>query len=34
VILLVGGHVTAALLIWAIAIMTVLAIARGRSARR
>jgi hypothetical protein len=34
VILLGGGHVTAALLIWAIVIMTVVALVRGRSARR
>jgi len=34
VILLGGGHVTAAMLIWGIAIMTVVALARGRSARR
>jgi len=34
VILLGGGHVTAAMLIWGIAIMTVVGLARGRSARR
>jgi hypothetical protein len=34
VILLVGGHVTAALLIWGITVMVVVALVCGHSARR
>jgi hypothetical protein len=34
VVLLAGGHVTAAMLIWGIVIMTAVALMRGRSARR
>jgi hypothetical protein len=34
VIFLTGGHVTTAMLIWTIVIMTVLALVRGRSGQR
>jgi hypothetical protein len=34
VVLLAGGHITAAMLIWSIAIMTLVALVRGRSGRR
>jgi hypothetical protein len=34
VILLAGGHVTAAMLIWALAIMVIVALAHGHSTRR